>query len=394
MYVDYPEEQKALRQELRAYFAKLITPDIKEATRNAESGPIYKKLISQMGQDGWLAVGWPEEHGGRGRTIADQLAFFEEALMASAPVPFVTLNTVGPALMSFGSEAHQKEFLPRIAKGEIHFAIGYTEPSAGTDLAALSTSAVRDGDDYIINGTKVFTSGADGADYIWLAARTDPDAPKHKGITMFIVDTTLEGFSHAPIRTVGGVNTNMTYYENVRVPASMIVGEVNKGWNLITAQLNHERIGLASWAIHGWAYYRRALDWAREEHGGADGTKGTRAIDDPNVQQNLAEVFFILEANRVLNSRMAWELEQNLLNPALASGAKVYSTEGLIEVCRLLMEIIGPNSLVRAGSSAAELKGDLEQEYRRCQTNTFGGGVNEIQRGLVATFGLGMPRHR
>ena len=394
MYIDYPEEQKSLRRELREYFAELITPEIKEATRNAESGPIYKKLIRQMGKDGWLAVGWPKEHGGQGRTISDQLAFFEEALIASAPVPFVTLNTVGPALMDYGSEAHQKAFLPRIAAGEIHFAIGYTEPGAGTDLAALSTSAVKDGDDYIINGTKVFTSGADGADYIWLAARTDPEAPKHKGITMFIVDTTLEGFSHSPIRTVGGVNTNMTYYENVRVPASMIVGELNKGWNLITAQLNHERIGLASWAIHGWAYYRRTLEWAREEHSVAGSREPKRAIDDPTVQQNLAEAYFLLEANRILNSRMAWELEQNRLNPALASGAKVYSTEGLIEVCRLLMECIGPNTLVRAGSSAAVLLGDLEQEYRRCQTNTFGGGVNEIQRGLVATFGLGMPRHR
>ena len=388
MFIDYPEDQKALRKELRGYFATLITPEIKEATRSAESGPVYKQLIRQMGKDGWLAVGWPTEYGGRGRPMSDQLAFFEEALMASAPVPFVTLNTVGPALMDYGSKAHQEAFLPRIAAGEIHFAIGYTEPGAGTDLAALSTSAVREGDDYIINGAKVFTSGADGADYIWLAARTDADAPKHKGITMFIVDTRLEGFSCTPIRTVGGVNTNVTYYDNVRVPATMIVGELNKGWNLITAQLNHERIGLASWAIHGWKFYHRALAWAREAH------DGRRAIDDPVVQRNLAEVFFILEANRLLNSRMAWELEQRRLDPALASGAKVYSTEGLIEVCRLLMEIVGPNSLVRSGSSAALLMGDLEQEYRRCQTNTFGGGVNEIQRGLVANFGLGMPRHR
>lgn len=387
MYIDYSDSQKAMRKELRAYFAELITPEVYESIRGAETGPEYKRLIRQMGKDGWLAVGWPKEYGGQGRPESDQLAFFEEALLAGAPVPFVTLNTVGPALMGFGSEEHKKQFLPAIAAGEIHFAIGYTEPGAGTDLASLTTSAVRDGDDYIINGTKVFTSGADGADYIWLAARTDPEA-KHKGISMFIVDTKLEGFSTAPIETVGSVKTNMSYYDNVRVPASMMVGEENQGWALITAQLNHERVGLASWSIHGWKLYLRTLAWAREEH------NGKRAIDDPAVQHNLAEAYFLLEANRILNSRMSWELEQGMMNPALASGSKVYSTEALIEVCRLLMEIIGPNSLVRPGSSAAELVGDLEQEYRRCQTNTFGGGVNEIQRGLVANFGLGMPRHR
>ncbi len=388
MHIDYSDDQKTLRKELRAYFAELITPEIYESIRGAETGPTYKGLVRQMGKDGWMAVGWPKEYGGQGRPESDQLAFFEEALLAGAPVPFVTLNTVGPALMGFGSEEHKQQFLPDIAAGKIHFAIGYSEPGAGTDLAALSTSAVKDGDDYIINGTKVFTSGADGADYIWLATRTDPDAPKHKGISIFIVDTKLDGFSTAPIRTVGDVKTNMSYYDNVRVPASMLVGQLNKGWQLITAQLNHERIGLASWSIFGWKSYRRALAWAREEH------NGKRAIDDPTVQTNLAEAFFLLEANRVLNSRMSWELEQKVLNPALASGAKVYSTEALIEVLRLLMEVIGPNSLVRSGSSASVLHGDLELEYRRCMTNTFGGGVNEIQRGLVANFGLGMPRHR
>ncbi len=388
MFVDYSDDQKSLRKELRAYFADLITPEIYEATRGAESGELYKKLIRQMGSDGWLAIGWPEQYGGRGLTVADQLAFFEEALLAGAPVPFVTLNTVGPALMDYGSEEHRQRFLPAIAAGELHFAIGYTEPDAGTDLASLSTSAVADGDDFIINGSKVFTSGAEGADYIWLAVRTDPGVAKHKGISIFMVDTRLPGFSSSPIHTVGSVRTNTTYYDNVRVPGSMLVGRLNQGWQLLTAQLNHERIGLASWAIHGWKFYLRTLAWAREDHHGA------RAIDDPIVQQNLADVYFRLEANRLLNSRMAWELEQDILNPALASGAKVYSTEALIEICRLLMEIIGPNSLVRPGSSAAQLMGDLEQEYRRCMTNTFGGGVNEIQRGLVATFGLGMPRHR
>ncbi len=390
MYLDYTDEQKALRKQLREYFSTLMTPEAKKEIRagQEESGPLYKKLIRQMGQDGWLALGWPEEYGGKGKGTVEQLMFFEEALLAGAPIPFVTLNTVGPALMSNGSEEHKKKFLPGIASGEIHFTIAYTEPNAGTDLAALSTSAVKDGEYWIINGTKVFTSSAEGADYVWLAARTDADA-RHKGITMFIVDAKDPGFSFAPIHTVGGMRTNMTYYENVRVHESMIVGEVNNGWNLIMAQLNHERVGLAAWGIHGWKIFSRTLEWARETQ-----SSGGRAIDDSWVQQNLAEVYARLEAQRMMNARMAFELDNNRLHPALASALKVYSTESMIEVVRLLMEVVGPDSLVQTGETAAVIMGELEREYRRCQINTYGGGVNEIQRGIVANFGLGMPRHR
>ena len=182
-----------------------------------------------MGADGWLGVGWPKEWGGQGRTAIEQLIWFEEARRAGAPLPFVTLNTVGPALIARGSEAQKRRFLPAILRGEIHFAIGYSEPDAGTDLASLKTRAVRDGDDYVVNGTKIFTSGADAADYVWLACRTDPAAPKHKGISILIVDTKLPGFSATPIHTLGGGHTNMTYYENVRVPAEHARGRDPRG---------------------------------------------------------------------------------------------------------------------------------------------------------------------
>lgn len=388
MIIDYTDEQKALRKKLRAYFAELMTPEICDQIRGVEGGELYKSLIRQMGQDGWLALGWPKEYGGQGATTTEQLMFFEEALLASAPIPFVTLNTVGPALMDYGTEEAKQKYLPGIAAGELHFAIGYTEPNAGTDLAALNTTAVKDGDHYIINGTKVFTSAAESADYIWLATRTTPDS-RHKGITMFMVDTKDPGFSLAPIHTVGGFRTNMTYYENIRVHESMMVGELDQGWQLIMSQLNHERVGLAAWGAHGWKLYQRTLQWARTR-----GKNGKRPIDEPRIQTNIAEALARLEAMRIMNARMAWDLDQSHMNPALASGLKVYSTEALIEICRLLMESIGPNSLIRAGSSAAVLYGDLEHEYRRCQINTFGGGVNELQRSIIANFGLGMPRNR
>jgi len=251
MFVDYTDHQKELRKEFRAYFSKLIKPEHREELRSAESGDLYKALIRQQGLDGMLAVGWPKEYGGRGLTESEQLIRYEEALLAGAPTPFVTLNTVGPSIISKGTEEQKKRFLPGIAGGELHFAIGYTEPAAGTDLAALTTSAVKHGDHYLVNGNKVYTSGAEGADYVWLAARTNPDVPKHKGISILVLDTKDPGFSFGPIHTMGGVRTNVTYYSDVEVPADMIIGEENAGWRLITEQLNHERVGLAAWGYTG-----------------------------------------------------------------------------------------------------------------------------------------------
>jgi alkylation response protein AidB-like acyl-CoA dehydrogenase len=390
MFVDYTDNQRELRKEFRDYFTNLIKPEYREELRNAESGPLYKELILQQGADGMLAVAWPEEYGGRGLSESEQLIRYEEALMAGAPTPFVTLNTVGPAIMSKGTEQQKQRFLPDIAAGKIHFAIGYTEPSAGTDLASLTTAAVREGDHYIVNGNKVFTSGAEGADYVWLATRTDPDVRKHKGISILVADTKDPGFSYGPIHTVGGVRTNVTYYTDVKVPVDMIIGEENGGWRLITEQLNHERVGLAAWGIQGWKIFRDAMQWARE----TTGPDGQRVIDDPSAQRNIAEVYAHLEAMRVMNARMSWQLDQQEMNPVFPSAIKVYSTEILLEICRLLMDVVGPHALIAPGSSGAALHGNLEHEHRRALINTFGGGVVEVLRGLVATHGLGMPKHR
>ena len=390
MFVDYTAHQRELRREFRDYFTRLVKPEYREELRNAESGALYKELIRQQGRDHMLAVGWPKAYGGRGLTESEQLIRYEEALLAGAPTPFVTLNTVGPAIMSRGTDEQKQRFLPGIAAGELHFAIGYTEPGAGTDLASLTTSAVKNGDHYVVNGNKVFTSGAEGADYVWLAVRTDPDASKHKGISILVASTSDPGFSYGPIHTMGGVHTNVTYYDNVKVPLDMIIGEENGGWRLITEQLNHERVGLAAWGIQGWKLFRDAMTWARA----TQGADGRRVIDDPTAQRNLAEAYAHLEAMRVMNARMAWQLDQHEMNPVFPSAIKVYSTEILIEICRLLMDVVGPHSLIAATSEGSVLHGNLEHEYRRATINTFGGGVVEVLRGLVATHGLGMPMHR
>jgi len=388
MHIDLTPEQKTLRQTLRTYFDNLMTPDRRRAVRGMEGGKAYRELIRQIGSDGWLGVGWPKEYGGGGLTMVEQMIFLEEQRRANAPFPFVTVSTVGPALMDFGTQAQKSEFLPRILAGECHFSIGYSEPNAGTDLASLSTAAVKDGKEWVINGTKMFTSGANDTDYIWLAARTDPNAPKHKGITMFIVPATAKGFSASLIHTLGGSATAMSYYENVRVPEDAVVGGVNGGWKLITTQLNHERVGLAAFGSACYSRTEKVIDWART----TETSDGRKMIDLPWVQHNLAEVYARIEAMKLLNWRMATALETGFVNPADASAVKVYGTEVVLEVYRLLQEIVGPASLVESGSPGAQVDGDIEIEARMGTINTFGGGVNEIQREIVSMAGLRMPR--
>ncbi|MEE9609404.1 MAG: acyl-CoA dehydrogenase family protein [Myxococcota bacterium] len=390
MHLDFTPEQRALRERLAEYFARLITPELRAGLRRDEGGALHREIVRKIGADGWLGIGWPREYGGQGRTALEQLIFFDEARRAGAPLPFVTLNTVGPTLMAAGSEEQKARFLPGILSGEIHFAIGYTEPEAGTDLASLQTRAVRDGDDYVVNGTKIFTSGADHADYVWLAVRTNPEAPKHQGISILIVDTQLPGFRTTPIHTLGGGHTTVTYYEDVRVPAALRVGAENEGWKLITLQLNHERIGLAAWGGVALRLLDDAIQWARE----TEADDGRPLAEQPWAQMALAEVYARLEALKLLNWRMAWELGEGRLDPARASAVKVYGSETLIEVYRLLLEVLGPVGALQEGSPGAALHGEIEREWRGCQINTFGGGVNEIQREIVAGFGLGLPRGR
>lgn len=390
MFVDLTPEQHRLRLEVRDYFNQLMTPELRVQLRGAEGGDQYRQVIRQMGRDGWLAVGWPKQHGGQGLSATEQLIFFEEANIAGAPLPFVTISTVGPALMESGTDRQKADFLPGIASGDIIFAIGYSEPQAGSDLATLKTQARLEGDlqsgRFIVNGNKLWTSGIESADHIWLAVRTSPDLPRHKGVSILIADTSAKGFSHTLIETVGNF-TAATYYDNVEVPAHRLVGELHGGWKLITSQLNHERLGLGSWSDKMFGPFRKVLLWAQ-----AKDEQGRRAIDQPWVRRALAECYTRLEAMRIINFRIAADLEAGGMDVALASTTKVFGSESAIEILRRLMDIVGASAMVRAGSTAAYLMGELEYEIRANTINTFGGGTNEIQRELIAQFGLGMPR--
>jgi alkylation response protein AidB-like acyl-CoA dehydrogenase len=388
MYIDYTPEQQKLHRELRAYINELVTNDVLEEVMGTEGGgPLYTECMEQMGRDGWLGIGWPEEYGGQNRTAVEQFIFFDEIQRAGFPIPFLTLGTVGPTLMAFGTQEQRDAILPGILAGKIHFSIGYSEPAAGTDLASLTTKAVRDGDDYVVNGQKVFTSLAEHADYIWLAARTDPGVAKHKGISILMVDTKSPGFSLTPIQTLGGNRTNATYYEDVRVPVTMRVGEENAGWKLITNQLNHERVALS---VPGPA--RRFVDetiaWARE----TTLSDGRRVIDQPWVQQNLARALAKIEVLRLMAWRQATHIDAGVLNPAESSAIKVFGSESFVEIYQLLLEVFGQKGIVKRGSKGAVLLGRLEVYYRTALVFTFGGGTNEVQREIIAMAGLRMPR--
>lgn len=381
MLIDLTPDQRRLRDELREYFHGCLTDEDRKKIAEDPFGDAYMEHCRRLGRDGKLGLGWPKEYGGGGYGPLEQQIFANEIARASVPYPIITLQTVGPTLMQYGTPEQKEYFLPRILAGECHFAIGYSEPEAGTDLASLKTTAVLDGDHYVVNGQKIFTSGAHYAQYIWLAARTNPTAKKHKGITMMIASTDDPGFSWTPIVTMDGRHhTNSTYYQDVRVPVSMVVGEVDKGWDLIVNQLNHERVTLGPAGNLGQTY-DRFLAWA------------TRAglKDNPDVRRALGRVRAYFRTNELLNWQVAANMDLGWLGAPDASATKIYGSERMQEIGRIVCEV-----LARYGDPAdpetKELMERMDHGVKGAVVLTFGGGVNEVQRELIAMLGLSLPR--
>ena len=367
-----------------AMLEELRDPDLKEG-----GGPEFRRQYARMGSDGWIGLSWPRELGGRELSHMEQYIFTDEVVRSGFPYPFLTTEAVAPVLAAHGNEEVRQSVVRGVQRGEVVVAIGYSEPDAGTDLASLKTRAERDGDGWVINGQKMWTSLANYADYVWLAARTDPDVEKkHKGLTMFLVPTDIEGFSHTPVRTLG-VRTNATYYSDVRLADKYRVGEVNGGWKLITGQLNNERLSLFT---HGQvaSLYEGVCAWAAE----TELPRGGRLLDQPWVQHNLARVKTGLEALKLICWKQAWSMDQGSFGMAEASVAKVYGSEFFVELYRALLEVMGLAGTIAADSPGAVLRGKIEFRYRVGSILTFGGGTNEIQRDIIAMAGLWMPRTR
>lgn len=390
MRIEYTDDQVQLRAELGTYFRAMMTPELLDEVHEHEgAGPLYHAALKKMGADGWLGIGWPKAYGGQERSAIEQFIFGDEVQRHGFPIPLLTLSTVGPTLMAKGTQEQKDRFLPAVLRGEVHFCIGYTEPEAGTDLASLQTRAVRDGDEYIVNGQKIFTSQADYADFMWTAVRTDPDAPKHKGISILIIPIGAEGLSLTPIQTLGDNRVFAIYLDNVRVPANNLVGAENAGWRLITSQLNHERVSLFTVGLTE-QLLEDVTRWAAD----TDAPEGGSVIDRPWVRANLARVHAGVDLLRLFNWRQAWNIENGSLPPAEASAVKVYGSRFYIEANRLLMEVVGPTSTLQKDSAQAALAGRVERFYRQTLVLTSGGGANEVQRDIIAMAGLRMPRTR
>jgi len=384
MFLDLTDQQRALRAEVRAYFATLISPAERVAMLTQRHGSVYRDVVRRMGRDGWLGVGWPVEYGGRGLGQIEQQIFVNEAALADVPLPAVTLQTVGPTLMAHGTTEQKDFFLPKILTGDLHFAIGYTEPDAGTDLASLRTRAVLDGDHYVVNGQKIYTTGGHDADYVWLACRTNADAPKHKGLSILIVDTADPGYSWTPIITHDGAHhVNATYYADVRVPVSMRVGAENAGWRLITAQLNHERVMLGPAGRLG-VLHHRVRDWAASQAG----PDGHPVLDQPDVRRALARASAAERVNELLNWQVA---VTETVDIADASVTKVFGSEQAQRIGAELAEVVSRHGDL-ADERTADLARWLDVQNKRNTVMTFGGGVNEVQRELIAMAGLKLPR--
>ena len=392
MKIELTKNQQKLKDELKEYFSALLNKELLSEMSDPQffegGGPEFKKALKIMGQDGWIGLSWPKEFGGKEFTPIEQYIFVEEIMRTGFPFPFLTTESVGPMIAQYGSDWAKETIAKSILRGETIFAIGYSEPNAGTDLASLKTQALPDKEGFKINGQKIWTSLANYADYIWLAARTNNEVKKHKGISMFIVPTDDDGFSYTPIQTLGDVTTNMTYYDDVYVSKNNLVGELNSGWNLITSQLNLERLALVN---HGPVdeLYHQLLSLAKSTK--VDSTNVLSDIDW--VKSNFAKIYSGLETLKLICWKQVWGMENNVLSMTDASLAKIYGSEYFIEAYRMMMEIFGELSIIR-DDSLSILNSRLERMYRTASILTFGGGTNEVQRDIISMAGLLMPRSR
>ena len=384
-------EQEKFASDLEDYIKDHMTPDLEAdlEKQDMDKGPAHTAFIRQMGHDGLLGIGWPKEYGGQGRTAIEQHLFSEIMSYAGIAMPEMALNAVGPALMRVGSEEQKQKFLPQIIRGELEVAIGYSEPEAGSDLASLKTTAVKEGNEYVINGQKVFTSCAHYSDYLWLATRTDPNAPKkHKGLSVFMIPMNHPGITLEASRLVGGERQNTTFLDNVRVPEEWRIGEENNGWKYMTTQLDFERV-----AISPSGSMRRNVEdvtkWARETT-----IDGKPVSEEPWVRQKLAEMTMELEVHKMLNFNVAWMVQEGQVPFAEASAVKVWGSELRNRVNGSLMQILGQFGQLQKGSKWAPLKGRIESAYRSDVIFTFGGGAVEVQRDIIAMAGLWLPRGR
>jgi len=385
-------EEAEFRREVCDFLDKNLTPDVlekilQERDQYYEGRPHAREFGRKLGAKGWLVPHWPEEYGGLGRSPAYRRIIIEELSSRGAPMGGgIGTSIVGPVIMLHGTEEQKREFLPKIARGEIEMSLGYSEPNAGTDLASLEMRAISDGDDYVINGQKIYSSGAHEATHHWLAARTSVDVPRHRGISLFVVDLTSPGVTIRPLLTMAGERTNEVFYDDVRVPRKNRIGEENQGWSYLREALGFERM-----ALSGMVNVRRIVDeliqYAKEtEH------NGKPLAEDPIVRQSLAQLAIESNIRRLFGHRTSWLMNKGIVPDVAAAIAKVWGNELDQRVANAGMQILGLYSQLEPDSKWVQLRGSVEHLYRFAVHLTYGGGSHELMRSLIATRGMDLPR--
>ncbi|HEY3139977.1 MAG TPA: acyl-CoA dehydrogenase family protein, partial [Acidimicrobiales bacterium] len=377
----------AFQQEVRAFLDEHLDHDIIDralTTGTMHDWGLHRKLC----QRGYLAAGWPTEVGGLGRSAVATTTLMQELYRAAAPVDGMGIAAmVGATLLLCGNEEHKQEVLPRILAGDVLCCLGYSEPDAGSDVAAVQTRAARDGNEWVINGQKMFTTMAQEAEYVFLLTRTNLDAPKHKGLTMFLVPMSTPGIEITPVETLGGERTNITFYTDVRVPDSCRVGDIDAGWTVMHAALVYER-NSSNWGEP--AHFVAAVaDWAAT----ADG-EGHRPLDDPGAQERLAQWDTLIEVGRLLLYRSAWMAATGALPQVEGSMAKLWLTEAFVAASSDLLDLVGPEALAPPSGGTMVLGDLVEHAFRHAMVTTIYGGSSEVQREIIAQRGLGLPRVR
>ena len=390
----FTEQEEAFRQELRDFLAAELPDGWDPLDQPGESPEerhaFTRSMANKLADKGWLTLAWPEEYGGQGRSIMEQVIYREE--MSYWNVPGTDLGTgaiswVGPVLMIAGTEDQKREHLPPIARAERYWCTLYSEPGSGSDLASLQTSAVHDGDDYVINGQKIWTSSAHIADWGWLAARTNPDAPKHRGISLFMLDMKSPGVTVKPIvNMAGGREFNEVYFDDVRVPSANLVGHEDRGWYTLAVALDFERSGV------GYSATARRTVETLTKYVNKTERNGAPIGKDPYVRRQLAQRFVETEISRWLSYKVAWMQSRDMVPNAEASMSKMYGTELTQRVARTGMEILGMSGQLSQGSKWAPLQGYIQRSYLTSTSSTIAAGTSEIQRNIIAQRGLGLPR--
>lgn len=385
----YTPENEAFRQEVRQFLAEHVTPALRaelDKGRREGLGPLTRELFLKLGRQGWIGMSWPQEHGGQGRDPVDQYIFEEEIVRAKVPLDIGNIIEQAPAISMAGTEAQKTYFLPRITRGEVIFALGYTEPSGGTDLASLKTRAVEEDDGFVINGQKVFTSGAHYATHIYLLARTDPGLPKHQGLSIFLIPMDTPGITVRPLWTLTGGRTNEVFLEDVRVPGTALLGEKNRGWHIASAALNLGRAGARRYYTYV-AAFESIVRFVKEQKVG-----GRSLADDPAVRDKLAELYCEAQVCRLFTLR-SLSMVRRGINPSYeVSSEKVWGPDFHVKSTEIITQILGPYAQLWEGSPLAPDGGEFAKQYVGAMVSTFGHGSVQVMRDAIARRGLGLPR--